>query len=315
MIFQTCLREVFRWGKLSLWDRQGEIPTPASTAAEPIAGVINASLHRDFTEPVQIAGVVNAELPSFSEMIEVQAQIASLALATALPEIDLVGRVNAEVNVLTPQPIVLPGIINAAVNQPPLRGTNVEVGDLIPVAPPGEIPAPASAAEQIPGVINAELNKLFDEPIPLSGVINARNNIADTGGGGGETRRSGTDEDTENEMLDIGDLTGEIDSLSISDEVKARLEPVLLDGEINATLLKLFPEPVIIDGIINARINYGTGANIDQGGGGGGGEGQTAPGFDDFDPATPGEGAGQGFNLNPDGGFVANRNAGGGGGR
>ena len=296
----------------------GEIPTPASTA-EPIAGVINSGLNKLFAEPVQIAGVVNADLPSFSEMIELQGQIANLTLPTALPEIDLVGRVNAEVNVLTPQPIVLPGIINATVNQPPLRGTNVEVGDLIPVAPPGEIPDPASdAAEGISGVINATLNKLFTEPIPLAGTINARANIAASGG---EEGFRGSDEDLENEMLDVGDLTGEIDSLSISDEVKARLEPVLLDGEINATLVKLFSEPIIIDGIINARINYGTGANIDQGGGGGGGEGQTAPGggqtapnIGDFNPQTPGEQSAQGFNLNPQGGLVANRNAGGGGG-
>ena len=115
--------------------------------------------------------------------------------------------------------------------------------------------------------------------------------------------------------------TGEIDSLSISDEVKARLEPVLLDGEINATLVRLFSEPIIIDGVINARINYGTGANIDQGAGGGGGEGQTAPGggqqapnIGDFNPQTPGEQPQQGFNLNPQGGLVANRNGGGGGG-
>ena len=58
--------------------------TPAPTSAEPIAGVINASLHRDFTEPVQIAGVVNADLPSFSEMIELQGQIANLALPATL---------------------------------------------------------------------------------------------------------------------------------------------------------------------------------------------------------------------------------------
>ena len=156
----------------------------------------------------------------------------------------------------------------------------------------------------------------------LSGVINARTNIA-ASGGGGEGFRGSDEEDPENPQLDIGDLTGEIDSLSISDEVKARLEPVLLDGEINATLVKLFSEPIIIDGIINARINYGTGANIDQGGGGGGGGegqdapggGQTAPNIGDFNPQTPGEQpTGQGFNLNPQGGLVANRNAGGGGG-
>ena len=255
----------------------GEIPTPAS-AAELIPGAINAELNLAFETPVQIAGVVNADLPSFSEMIEVQAQIASLTLATALPEIDLVGRVNAEVNVLTPQPIVLPGIINTTVNQPPLREGSVEVGELVPVGPPGEIPTPASA-EPIAGVINAELNKLFTEPVQIAGVVNARANIAASASGGpvGGQFRDSNEEDPENEMLQVGDLTGEIDALSISEDAKALLEPVQLDGEINATLVKLFSEPIIIDGIINARINYGTGANIDQGGGGGGGEGQTAP--------------------------------------
>ena len=118
-------------------------------------------------------------------------------------------------------------------------------------------------------------------------------------------------------MLDIGNLTGEIDSLSISDEVKDLLEPVLLDGEINATIVKLFSEPVIIDGIINAQINYATGASFDQGGGAGGGEGGAAPGggqqapnIGNFNPQTPGEQPQQGgFNLNPQGGLVANRNA------
>ena len=43
--------------------------------------------------------------------------------------------------------------------------------------------------------------------------------------------------------------------------------------------------------------------------------GQTAPNIGDFNPQTPGEQpTGQGFNLNPQGGLVANRNAGGGGG-
>ena len=79
----------------------GEIPAPAS-AAEPIAGVINASLNRDFTEPVQIAGVVNADLPSLTEMIELQGQIANLALPATLPEIDLVARISAE-NLSLPQ--------------------------------------------------------------------------------------------------------------------------------------------------------------------------------------------------------------------
>ena len=200
---------------------------------------------------------------------------------------------------------------------------SVEVGELVPVGPPGEIPASASA-ESMTGVINAELNKLFDEPVQIAGVINARANIAASASGGpvGGQFRDSNEEDPENEMLQVGDLTGEIDALSISEDAKALLEPVQLDGEINATLVKLFSEPIIIDGIINARINYGTGANIDQGGGGGGGEGQTAPGggqqapnIGDFNPQTPGEQpTGQGFNLNPQGGLVANRNAGGGGG-
>ena len=303
----------------------GETPTSASAPAEPIAGVINAELNLAFDTPVELLGVVNADLNrDFTEPVEVQAQIASLALVTALPEIDLVGRVNAEVNVLTPQPIILPGIINATVNQPPLREGSVEVGELVPVGPPGEIPTPASAAEPIAGVINAELNRLFEEPVQIAGVVNARTNIAASASGGpvGGQFRDSNEEDPENEMLDIGDLTGEIDSLSISEDAKSLIEPVLLEGEIQASLVKLFPEPILLDGIINARINYGTGANIDQGGGGGGGEGQTAPPggqtaprIGDFDPATPGEGAGQGgFNLTPQGGLVTNRNGGGGGG-
>ena len=103
----------------------------------------------------------------------------------------------------------------------------------------GEIPTPASA-EPIAGVINAELNKLFDEPIPLSGVINARSNIVNTGERTDFARNvDDVDADPENEMLDIGDLTGEIDSLSISEDAKSLIEPVQLDGEINATLVKL----------------------------------------------------------------------------
>ena len=217
------------------------------------------------------------------------------------------------------EPIALAGVINATVNQPPLREGSVEVGELVPVGPPGEIPTPESTAEQISGVVNASLHRDFTEPVQIAGVVNARTNIAADGGGREEIAG---EEDPENPQLDIGDLAGEIDSLKISEDAKSLIEPVLLKGEIQAELIKLFPEPVLIDGIINARINYGTGANIEQGGGGGGGEGQTAPPpggqtaprIGDFDPATPGEGAGQGFNLNPDGGFVANRNAGGGGG-
>ena len=102
----------------------------------------------------------------------------------------------------------------------------------------------------------------------------------------------------------IGDLEGEIDSLKISDEAKALIEPVLLKGEIQAELIKLFPEPVLIDGIINARINYATGAEPPAGGGGGSpGEGREkqAPRIGEFNPQTPGEPAEQGFNLNPAG--------------
>ena len=45
---------------------------------------------------------------------------------------------------------------------------NVEVGPLSPVAPPGQIP---SSVEEIAGVINAELNKDFTEPVELQGQI------------------------------------------------------------------------------------------------------------------------------------------------
>ena len=297
--------------------------TPARPSEEGITGTINAELNRLFDEPVQIPGVINAELNrAFTEPVEVQGQIVSVALAAALSEIDLVGRVNAEVNVLTPQPIVLPGIINARVNQPPLREGHVEVGELVPVGPPGEIPANDNLVRGLTGIIeDVQLSPDIDLPtIPLTAVVD------EVGGGrprgsvlSGSTDRE--DEDPENPQLDIGDLAGEIDALSISEDAKALLEPVQLDGEINATLVKLFSEPVLIDGIINARINYGTGANIEQGGGGGGGEGQTAPGggqqapnIGDFNPQTPGEQPEQGFNLNPQGGLVANRNGGGGGG-
>ena len=67
-------------------------------------------------------------------------------------------------------------------------------------------------------------------------------------------------------------LQGLIDGLSISDDAIAALEPVLLQGEIQATLVKLFTEPILLDGIINARVNYLTGANEAPGGGGGGGD-------------------------------------------
>ena len=176
----------------------------------------------------------------------------------------------------------------------------MEVGPLEVVGPPGETPTPAPTAELIPGIINAELNKLFDEPVQIAGVVNARTNIA-ASGGGQETRALGDadDEDPENPQLDIGDLEGEIDSLKISDEAKALIEPVLLKGEIQAELIKLFPEPVLIDGIINARINYATGAEPPAGGGEGG-TGQTAPNIGEFNPKTPGEQSEQGFNLNPD---------------
>ena len=225
---------------------------------------------------------------------------------------DFQGVINADVNVLTAQPIALTGVINATVRTPDLPEGFVDVGEL-EVLPDTPAPTPLEA---LGGIINASLNKTFDEPVQIAGVVNARANIA---AAGGEVGIRGSDEDPENKMLDVGDLTGEIDLLSISDEVKARLEPVLLDGEINATLVRLFSEPIIIDGVINARINYGTGANIDQGAGGGGGEGQTAPGggqqapnIGDFNPQTPGEQPQQGFNLNPQGGLVANRNGGGG---
>ena len=230
--------------------------------------------------------------------------------------IPLQGVINADLNKTFTEPIALAGVINATVHTPDLPVGRVEVGPLEVVGPPGETPTPAPTAELIPGIINAELNKLFDEPVQIAGVVNARTNIAASGG----RQRDTDEEDPENEMLPIGDLEGEIDSLKISDEAKALIEPVLLKGEIQAELIKLFPEPVLIDGIINARINYATGAEPPAGGGEGGtgqtgpGEGQQAPRIGEFNPQTPGEQSEQGFNLNPDGGLVANRNAGGGGG-
>ena len=101
-------------------------------------------------------------------MIELQAQIANLTLPTGLPEIDLVGRISAE-NLSLPQlpPLRIPVIYDI----PDLPEGSVEVGEITPVAPPGEIPAPASAAEPIAGVINASLHRDFTEPVEVQGQI------------------------------------------------------------------------------------------------------------------------------------------------
>ena len=283
----------------------------------PLQGVINAELNKTFTEPIALAGVINATVntPALPEgmvevgPLEVIGPPDDTSPTTPTPSA-LQGVINADLNKTFTEPIALAGIINATVHTPDLPEGRVEVGPLEVVGPPGETPTPAPTAELIPGIINVELNKLFDEPVQIAGVVNAG-----TAGGVGGTRalRDADDEDPENPQLDIGDLEGEIDSLKISDEAKALIEPVLLKGEIQAELIKLFPEPVLIDGIINARINYATGAEPPAGGGEGG-TGQTALSIGEFDPKTPGEQSGQGFNLNPDGGLVANRNAGGGGG-
>ena len=303
-----------------------ETPAPATPApATPaLTGTLNIPIE-NITLPTEsliltaTIALMATDITPPVDAVSLQGAINLLSsdIAAPLLPIPLQGVINATLNKTFIEPITLAAAINATVNTPALPEGFVEVGEL-EVLPDTPAPTPLEALE---GVINAELNKTFTEPIALAGVINARANI-DASGGDGLTRARNTDEDPENEMLDIGNLTGEIDSLSISDEVKALLEPVLLDGEINATLVKLFSEPVIIDGIINAQINYATGASFDQGGGAGGGEGGAAPGggqqapnIGNFNPQTPGEQPQQGgFNLNPQGGLVANRNAGGGGG-
>ena len=111
------------------------------------------------------------------------------------------------------EPVQIAGVINATINTPDLPEGNVDVGPLEFLGSPGEIPASASA-ESMTGVINAELNKLFDEPVQIAGVINARANIAASASGGpvGGQFRDSNEEDPENpQMLDIGDLAGEID--------------------------------------------------------------------------------------------------------
>ena len=302
-----------------------ETPAPATPApATPaLTGTLNIPIE-NITLPTEslilsaAIALMATDITPPAAAVDLQGAINLLSSDIAAPPlpIPLQGVINADLNKTFTEPIALAGIINATVHTPDLPEGRVEVGPLEVVGPPGETPTPAPTAELIPGIINAELNKLFDEPVQIAGVVNARTNIAASGGGGpvgGQFRSNDTDEDPENPQLDIGDLEGEIDSLKISEAAKALIEPVLLEGEINATLLKLFPEPVLIDGIINARINYATGAEPPAGGGEGG-TGQQAPRIGEFDPQTPGEPAGQGFNLNPDGGLVANRNAGGGGG-
>ena len=205
---------------------------------------------------------------------------------TPTPEM-IPGIINAELNKLFDEPVQIAGIINATVNAPALRDGMVEIGPLEVVGAPGETPTPTPTPELIPGLINAELNKLFDEPVQIAGIINATVNAPALRDGmveigplevvGPRSLRDAADEDPENPQLDIGDLEGEIDSLKISDDAIAALEPVLLQGEIQATLVKLFTEPILLDGIINARVNYLTGANEAPGGGGdGGGDGGDA---------------------------------------
>ena len=291
-----------------------ETPAPATPA---LTGTLNIPIE-NITLPTEslilsaAIALMATDITPPADAVSLQGAINLLSSDIAAPPlpIPLQGVINADLNKTFTEPIALAGIINATVHTPDLPEGRVEVGPLEVVGPPGETPTPAPTAELIPGIINAELNKLFDEPVQIAGVVNARTNIAASGG----RQRDTDEEDPENEMLPIGDLEGEIDSLKISDEAKALIEPVLLKGEIQAELIKLFPEPVLIDGIINARINYATGAEPPAGGGGEGGTGQTAPSIGEFDPKTPGEQSEQGFNLNPDGGLVANRNAGGGGG-
>ena len=290
-------------------------PAPATPA---LTGTLNIPIE-NITLPTEslilsaAIALMATDITPPADAVSLQGAINLLSSDIAAPPlpIPLQGVINAELNKTFTEPIALAGVINATVNTPDLPEGRVEVGPLEVVGPPGEqSPTPAPTAELIPGIINAELNKLFDEPVQIAGVVNAG---AAGGVGGTRALRDADDEDPENPQLDIGDLEGEIDSLKISDEAKALIEPVLLKGEIQAELIKLFPEPVLIDGIINARINYATGAEPPAGGGEGG-TGQTAPSIGEFDPKTPGEQSGQGFNLNPDGGLVANRNAGGGGG-
>ena len=310
-----------------------ETPAPATPApATPaLTGTLNIPIE-NITLPTEslilsaAIALMATDITPPADAVSLQGAINLLSSDIAAPPlpIPLQGVINAELNKTFTEPIALAGVINATVHTPDLPEGRVEVGDLEVIGQPDDTPTPATPTPSaLQGVINAELNKLFDEPVQIPGVVNARANIAASGGGGpvgGQFRSNDTDEDPENPQLDIGDLEGEIDSLKISEAAKALIEPVLLEGEINATLLKLFPEPVIIDGIINARINYATGAEPPPGGGEGGagqtapGGGQQAPRIGEFDPQTPGEPAGQGFNLNPDGGLVANRNAGGGGG-
>ena len=302
-----------------------EIPAPATPA---LTGTLNIPIE-NITLPTEslilsaTIALMETDITPPVDAVYLQGAINLLSSDIAAPPlpIPLQGVINADLNKTFTEPIALAGVINATVNIPDLPEGFVDVGEIEVIGPPDDpIPTPPDTAESIPGIINAELNKLFSEPVQIAGVVNARANIAAASGGTTPFREG--EEDPENEMLDIGNLTGEIDSLSISDEVKALLEPVLLDGEINATIVKLFSEPVIIDGIINAQINYATGASFDQGGGAGGGEGGSAPGggqqapnIGNFNPQTPGEQPQQGgFNLNPQGGLVANRNAGGGGG-
>ena len=301
-----------------------EIPAPATPA---LTGTLNIPIE-NITLPTEslilsaTIALMETDITPPVDAVYLQGAINLLSSDIAAPPlpIPLQGVINADLNKTFTEPIALAGVINATVNIPDLPEGFVDVGEIEVIGPPDDpIPTPPDTAESIPGIINAELNKLFSEPVQIAGVVNARANIAAASGGTTPFREG--EEDPENEMLDIGNLTGEIDSLSISDEVKALLEPVLLDGEINATLVKLFSEPVIIDGIINAQINYATGATFDQGGGGGGeggsvpGGGQQAPNIGNFNPQTPGDQPQQGgFNFNPQGGLFANRNAGGGGG-
>ena len=159
-------------------DTPAPTPPEATAPTDPIdlTGMITLAL-ADITAPTDAIALQGA-IALVETDITAPTEATRLMGAITLVDTDIIapttatdfqGVINADVNVLTAQPIALAGVINATVRTPDLPEGFVDVGEL-EVLPDTPTPTPLEALE---GVINAELNKTFTEPIALAGVINA----------------------------------------------------------------------------------------------------------------------------------------------
>ena len=243
-----------------------------------IAGVINAlTLEGTLPAVTGLTGTISdliispeIDTPSVEGLHGIIATAAT-NLATT-PEVDITGRITslalqATAPTLEGLNVAIEGVtLNPDIDTPTVTGLDARI-DSAALDPTIDLPTITGLAGRIDSLTLAPDIDLPTIRIPATVVVGPVT--------GGQRQRGNDEEDPENPMLNTGGLEGAISSLIIDPAALADIQPVELNGVINATLNKLFDEPIILTGRIDATVNYLTGAGGGGGnqGGGGGGDG------------------------------------------